>query len=132
MADAEPQPLRPFSGFAVDDVPAAHRFYRDVLDLATSRAGEQLWLHLPGGADVLVYPRADHAPAGYTVLNFPVEDIDAAVDRLVGRGVTFERFAGYDTDERGVYRGVDRGDGPLIAWFRDPAGNILSILQETP
>ena len=86
-----------------------------------------LRLHLAGGADVLVYPRPDHVPASYTVLNFPVDDIDQAVAALTERGVALERYPGLDADEKGIFR----GGGPLIAWFTDPAGNILSVLQET-
>ncbi|WP_375481323.1 VOC family protein [uncultured Jatrophihabitans sp.] len=112
-----------FSGFSADDIPAARAFYADVLGLRVTEENGMLQLHVPGRA-VLVYPKPDHVPAGFTVLNFPVPDIEAAVDDLVTRGVEFVR---YDwTDERGINR---RG-GPLIAWFTDPAGNVLSVLQE--
>ena len=87
-----------------------------------------LTLHLAGGRDTLVYPKDDHVPASYTVLNFPVDDIDAAVDGLAGRGVTFAHNE--MTDEKGVMRGRSRQMGPDIAWFADPAGNVLSVLQE--
>jgi hypothetical protein len=85
-----------------------------------------LTLHLAGGRDTLVYPKPDHAPATFTILNFPVEDIDKAVDQLAGRGVRFERYDGFDQDAKGIAR----REGPCIAWFKDPAGNVLSVLQE--
>ncbi len=115
-----------FSGFAVDDVAKARAFYGDTLGLRTSEEHGLLTLHLAGGRDTLVYPKPDHEPATYTILNFPVDDIDRAVDELVARGVTFERYPGMEQDERGVMRAA----GPYIAWFKDPAGNILSVLQE--
>lgn len=117
-----------FSGFSVDDISAAQAFYEQVLGLAVSEQNGMLFVHLAGGRDTLVYPKANHAPADYTVLNFPVPDVAAAVDDLTERGVEFERYAGTpaETDEKGVFR----GGGPLIAWFTDPAGNILSIIQE--
>ncbi|HSD77555.1 MAG TPA: VOC family protein [Solirubrobacteraceae bacterium] len=115
-----------FSGFAVDDLQKAREFYGDTLGLRTSEEHGLLTLHLAGARPVLVYPKPDHAPATYTILNFPVADIDRAVDELAQRGVRFARYAGFDQDERGIAR----GDGPSIAWFTDPAGNILSVLQE--
>jgi catechol 2,3-dioxygenase-like lactoylglutathione lyase family enzyme len=114
-----------FSGFAVDDLEAAKRFYEDVLGLRTSEEHGLMTLHLAGDRPTLVYPKPDHEPATYTVLNFPVDDIDAAVDALAERGVTFERYEDGGQDERGIMRQY----GPPIAWFRDPAGNILSVLQ---
>jgi predicted enzyme related to lactoylglutathione lyase len=118
-----------FSGFSVDDIPAAKRFYGETLGIRVSE-GEMgfLLLHLAGDRDVLVYPKDDHVPAEFTVLNFPVEDIDAAVDALVERGIELERYEGTDleTDEKGVFR----NGGPLIAWFKDPAGNVLSVIQD--
>jgi catechol 2,3-dioxygenase-like lactoylglutathione lyase family enzyme len=115
-----------FASFAVDDVDEARRFYGDTLGLETSEGPEGvLVLKIEGGIDTMVYPKPDHAPATYTVLNFPVEDIEQAVDALVEKGVTFERYEGFDQDERGIMR----GGGPLIAWFRDPAGNILSVVK---
>jgi len=117
-----------FSGFAVPDIEAARRFYADTLGLRAEvddQMGGMLHLHLGGGASVLVYPKPDHVPATYTVLNFPVDDIDAAVAELTSRGVTFERYPGMHQDENGV----QRGQGPAIAWFTDPAGNVLSVLQ---
>ncbi|MFB4269242.1 VOC family protein [Nonomuraea sp. GTA35] len=114
-----------FSGFSVNDVQAAKKFYGETLGVRVSEEHGMLTLHL--GSDVLVYPKgAAHAPATYTVLNFPVEDIDQAVDELAARGVRFERYDGMEQDERGVAR----GDGPPIAWFTDPSGNILSVLQQ--
>ena len=114
-----------FSGFAVDDIAAARTFYEGTLGLRVSEADGRLTLHLAGDRDTIVYPKPDHTPATFTILNFPVDDIDAAVDELVERGVT---FAVSDwTDERGVQRRY----GPPIAWFTDPAGNILSVIQLT-
>ena len=83
-------------------------------------------LHLAGDRPTLVYPKPDHTPADYTILNFPVDDIDKAVDELTARGVRFERYDGFEQDEKGIAR----GEGPYIAWFKDPAGNVLSVLQE--
>jgi catechol 2,3-dioxygenase-like lactoylglutathione lyase family enzyme len=115
-----------FSGFAVDDLERAQQFYGGTLGLSTSEENGLLVLHLAGGRDTLVYPKADHAPATYTILNFPVDDIDAAVDELGERGVSFERYEGFDQDAKGISRAPN---GPPIAWFRDPAGNILSVLE---
>lgn len=115
-----------FSGFSVDDLPAARRFYEQTLGVKASEEHGLLTLHLAGGRDTLVYPKSDHTPATYTILNFPVDDIEAAVDQLARAGVRFERYEGVNQDERGI----SRGGGPLIAWFKDPAGNILSVLQE--
>ena len=119
-----------FSGFSVDDVARVREFYGGVLGLKVTEGGMPglLTLHLPGGAKVLVYPKDDHVPATYTVLNFPVPDIEATVTELAARGVTFERYPGLETDERGIYR----GGGPLIAWFTDPAGNVLAVLEAEP
>ena len=115
-----------FSGFAVDDLEAAKKFYGETLGLRTSEHYGLLTLHLAGDRDTLVYPKPDHVPASYTILNFQVDDIEAAVDELVRAGVRFERYEGMDQDDRGI----NRGGGPYIAWFKDPAGNILSVLQE--
>ena len=114
-----------FSGFAVDDLEKAKAFYEDVLGLTTSEEHGLMTLHLAGDRPTLVYPKPDHEPATYTILNFPVEDIDAAVDALMERGVAFEIYEQSGQDEKGVMRQY----GPPIAWFRDPAGNILSVLQ---
>ncbi len=115
-----------FSGFAVDDVQRAREFYGETLGLRTSEEHGLLWLHLAGDRDTLAYPKPGHEPAGYTILNFPVDDIDAAVDELTARGVRFERYDEMEQDEKGIMR----AGGPYIAWFRDPAGNVLSVLQE--
>ena len=115
-----------FSGFAAPDIDEARRFYGETLGLKTSMENDLLILHLAGGErPTLVYPKPDFEPATYTILNFPVEDVEAAVDELTSRGVEFERYEGFDQDEKGIAR----GQGPDIAWFRDPAGNILSVLQ---
>ncbi|HEY4894557.1 MAG TPA: VOC family protein [Solirubrobacteraceae bacterium] len=117
---------RAFSGFAVDDVRRAREFYEGKLGIRASEDHGLLTLHLAGDRPTIVYQRAGHVPAEYTILNFPVEDIDAAVDDLSARGVSMERYDGFDQDERGVMR----AGGPHIAWFKDPAGNVLSVLQE--
>lgn len=115
-----------FSGYSVDDLTGATRFYGETLGLSVSEANGLLTLHLPGDRDTLIYPKGErHQPATFTVLNFPVEDIESAVDELASRGVEFERYDGMQQDERGI----SHGGGPLIAWFADPAGNILSVLQ---
>jgi catechol 2,3-dioxygenase-like lactoylglutathione lyase family enzyme len=116
---------RAFSGFAVDDVPAAQTFYAETLGLETSVEHGMLTLHLAGDRPTLAYPKPGHTPADYTILNFPVDDIEQAVDELARRGVAMERFDGMPLDERGIMR----EGGPLIAWFTDPAGNVLSVLQ---
>lgn len=125
-----------FSSFSVDDSRKALQFYRDVLGLDISVAegmGEYgvLQLQAPGGHDVIIYPKPDHQPATFTVLNLPVDDIDAAVDELTGKGVTFEHYddEAYNMDYKHIARST--GPEPDIAWFKDPAGNILSILQES-
>jgi catechol 2,3-dioxygenase-like lactoylglutathione lyase family enzyme len=115
-----------FSGFAVPDIDAARRFYAETLGLEVTEANGMLTLHLAGDRPTLVYPKPDHAPASYTILNFPVADIEAAVDELASRGVEFTRYDGFDQDERGIFR----GGGPLIAWFTDPAGNVLAVIQD--
>ncbi|MEU0582856.1 VOC family protein [Streptomyces sp. NPDC006132] len=115
-----------YSGFSVNDIDAARSFYGDTLGLRVSEDNGMLFLHIAGDRDILVYPKPDHAPATYTVLNFPVDDIEAAVDELGRRGVRFERYDQFEVDEKGIFR----GGGPLIAWFTDPAGNVLSVLQE--
>ena len=116
-----------FSGFAVPDIAAAKAFYGDTLGLDLTEEHGMLTLHLAGGRDTIVYPKPDHVPATYTILNFPVDDVEATVDELTARGVEFEKYEGEDfaTDAKGIMR----QGGPLIAWFTDPAGNILSVLQ---
>jgi catechol 2,3-dioxygenase-like lactoylglutathione lyase family enzyme len=113
-----------FSGFAVDDIERASAFYGDTLGLKTSEENDILTLHLADDRPTIVYPRPGHTPAEYTILNFPVDDIEQAVDELVARGVEFERYDGFDQDDRGIHR-----NGPPIAWFKDPAGNVLAVLQ---
>ena len=118
-----------FSGFAVDDMQKAREFYGETLGLKTEVLDEEhglLSLHLSGERDVIVYEKADLAPANYTILNFQVDDIDEAVDELAARGIGFERYDGFDQDDKAIAR----GPGPQIAWFKDPAGNILSVLQQ--
>lgn len=120
-----------FSGFAVDDAKKAHEFYGETLGLRTSFISEEfglLSLDLAGDRTTFVYEKDDHTPANYTILNFSVDDIDAAVDGLAARGVSFERYEGFDQDDKGIAR--NRGQGPDHAWFKDPAGNILSVLKE--
>ncbi|MFI6833336.1 VOC family protein [Kribbella sp. NPDC050241] len=114
-----------FSGFSVDDIAIAKEFYGSTLGLTVGEENGMLQLQISGGIPILVYPKQHHVPAEYTVLNFPVADITSTARELTDRGVTFERYND-DQDELGVYRGV----GPLIAWFKDPAGNVLSIIQE--
>jgi catechol 2,3-dioxygenase-like lactoylglutathione lyase family enzyme len=118
-----------FSGFSVNDLPAALAFYRDTLGL-DAREGDMgdIQLHV-GGTHVFVYPKDDHQPATYTVLNLEVADIDVAVDELVASGVTLERYEGMDQDEKGIARGKAANSGPDIAWFKDPAGNIFSVID---
>ena len=113
-----------FSGFAVDDVPKAKQFYGETLGLEVSEENGMLRLRISGG-EVLVYPKPNHVPASYTILNFPVADIEKAVDELSARGVTCETYDGFDQDAKGI----QRGGGPAIAWFTDPAGNVLSVLE---
>jgi catechol 2,3-dioxygenase-like lactoylglutathione lyase family enzyme len=116
-----------FGSFAVKDIAAAKRFYEDTLGIEVTEENDLLGLHVGGGHAIVVYPKPDHAPAVFTVLNLSVGDIDAAVDELAGRGVEFERYEGTDlaTDEKGIFR----GGGPLIAWFKDPSGNVMSVIQ---
>jgi predicted enzyme related to lactoylglutathione lyase len=119
-----------YSGFAVDDMQKAREFYGETLELRTSVLDEEhglMSLHLAGDRETLVYQKPDFEPATYTILNFSVDDIDEAVDGLAARGVSFERYDGFEQDEKGI----SRGDGPQIAWFKDPAGNVLSVLQES-
>ena len=119
-----------FSSFAVPDVPRAKQFYADTLGLGVSDAtpdpNGSFWVQLGGSRGVLVYPKPDHEPAGFTVLNLSVGDIEAAVDALVERGVEIQHFAGFETDARGIFR----SPGRHIAWFSDPAGNLLCAVQE--
>lgn len=116
-----------FSGFSVNDIPKAKEFYSQTLGLDVTEENGMLNLHLAGGNNVLAYPKPNHTPATYTMLNFPVSDIDKAVDDLTGRGVKFERYDGMEADAKGIVRG---NGGPAIAWFTDPAGNIISVMQD--
>jgi len=119
-----------YSGFAVDDIPKAREFYEGTLGLKVSGEGDGLLvLHLAGDRNTFVYPKPDFTPATYTILNFPVDDLEGAVDGLASRGVSFERYDGFEQDDRGI---ADPGDdvGPRIAWFTDPAGNILAVHEE--
>jgi catechol 2,3-dioxygenase-like lactoylglutathione lyase family enzyme len=117
-----------FSGFSADDIGAAQRFYSETLGLEVSEANGMLTLHIAGGTKVLVYPKPNHTPASFTILNFPVERIETAVAELTRRGVQFERYdyPQLKTDEHGI----SRAGGPPIAWFKDPAGNILSVIEQ--
>jgi catechol 2,3-dioxygenase-like lactoylglutathione lyase family enzyme len=116
-----------FSGFSVDDVPKAQDFYSNTLGLRVTEGHGRLTLHFAGDREAFVYPKPNHAPATFTILNFPVDDIEAVVDQLTARGVHFERYEGTpaETDDKGIFR----GEGPLIAWFKDPAGNVLSVIE---
>jgi catechol 2,3-dioxygenase-like lactoylglutathione lyase family enzyme len=118
-----------FSGFSVNDVSEARKFYEATLGLRVSEDNGMLTLHIAGGRDILVYPKDDHTPASFTILNFPVDNVESAVDELTSRGVRFERYPGMDADmdEKGIFR----GGGPLIAWFTDPAGNVLSVIEDS-
>lgn len=118
-----------FSGFTVDDIPAAVGFYRDTLGLRVTQENGMLQIHTAGDRSTLVYPRSDHRPADYTILNFPVTDIDAVVDELAAKGVQMARYGGMPQDAKGIMRGRAAQRGPDIAWFTDPAGNVLSVLQ---
>ncbi|WP_353650497.1 VOC family protein [Nakamurella sp. A5-74] len=113
---------RAFSGFSTDDIPAARAFYAETLGLSVTEANGMLTLHTAGGRDTLIYPKQGHVPATFTVLNFVVDDVEAAVDELTDRGVSFEKYDFVDE------KGVNRQGGPLIAWFTDPGGNILSVI----
>lgn len=116
-----------FSGFSVDDLAKARAFYGDTLGLKLTEENGMLTLHLAGAGRVLIYPKDNHEPATFTILNFPVDDLESAVEELASRGVAFEHYQGtpLQTDDTGIFR----GGGPLIAWFKDPAGNILSVIE---
>ena len=122
---------RAFSSFSVDDLQKAKNFYGQTLGLQVTEAEEGLGLRFDGGVNIFIYPKQNHQPATFTVLNFPVDDIGAAVNKLTGLGVKFETFEGeMKTDEKGIYWGKLKGNGPNIAWFKDPAGNFLSVLED--
>ena len=115
-----------YSGFAVPDIEQAKQFYGDTLGIKVTEEYGMLTLHLNGGErPTLIYPKPDHEPAGFTILNFQVDDVEKAVDELTTRGVAMEKYEGFDQDEKGIAR----GQGPDIAWFKDPAGNVLSVLN---
>jgi predicted enzyme related to lactoylglutathione lyase len=116
-----------FSGFSVNDLTAAKEFYGKTLGVAIDEIPQGFRLKIGNG--ILVYTKSDHVPATYTILNFPVDNIDQAVEELAGKGIKFEHYAGI-TDHKGVARGLAHNMGPDIAWFKDPAGNILSVLQQ--
>ncbi len=121
-----------FSGFSVDDIEAAKKFYGETLGLPVEEQGGMgLELSLGSGAKVLIYPKPNHQPASFTILNFPVDDVDAAVDELTSKGVEFEHYdeGMMKTDEKGIARPESPDQGPTIAWFKDPAGNTLSVLH---
>jgi predicted enzyme related to lactoylglutathione lyase len=113
-----------FSGFSVNDIAKAKDFYSKTLELEVTEENGMLSLHIAGGNPIIVYPKPNHEPATYTILNFPVKDIEQAVDELTRRGVHFEIY-----DEHQDKKGISRGRGPNIAWFKDPAGNILSVIE---
>lgn len=117
-----------FCGFSVNDIGKAKEFYGGTLGLEVSESHGFLNLHIAGGANILIYPKPNHTPATFTILNFPVNDVEAAVDELTARGVRFEMYEEEEirTDERGIHR----GGGVEVAWFKDPAGNILSVFEE--
>ena len=115
-----------FSGFSVDDIAKAREFYGETLGLAVEEDNGMLAIHIADGGDIMAYPKENHVPATFTILNFPVDDIDQAVDDLSARGVTFERYPQFEQDEKGIMR----SEGPPIAWFLDPAGNVLSVLEK--
>lgn len=122
-----------YSGFAVKDLDKAREFYGETLGLNVKVLDEEnglAQLEHPGGKVTLVYAKPDLEPGNYTILNFNVEDIDAAVDELSGKGVSFERYDDFEQDEKGIFRGIEQKQGPNIAWFKDPSGHILSVLQE--
>jgi catechol 2,3-dioxygenase-like lactoylglutathione lyase family enzyme len=123
------KPKAAFSGFSVDDMAKAREFYATTLGLDVDDDHGALRIHLPGGGEVYSYQKDDHRPATFTILNFAVDDIDEAVDDLAGRGVEFERYEGMVADAKGIARARAQNMGPDIAWFKDPAGNILSVLQ---
>jgi predicted enzyme related to lactoylglutathione lyase len=114
-----------FSGFSTNDIAKAKEFYGQTLGVEVTEENDMLTLRLAGGGRVLIYPKENHEPASFTVLNFPVADVNAAVDRLTAAGVQFERYEGFGQDERGIMR----DQGSPIAWFKDPAGNVLAVLE---
>src|SRR5215213_5927883 len=124
------KPVQSFSGFSINDLAAAKQFYAGVLGLQVTEEGPGMRIKHIGGGSVIAYVKDDHQPAAYTALDFEVTDIDEAVNSLREAGVQFERYEGMPQDELGIMRGLSSGDGPDIAWFKDPSGNILAVLQE--
>jgi catechol 2,3-dioxygenase-like lactoylglutathione lyase family enzyme len=122
------KPKGAFSGFSVDDLARAKEFYTKTLGLTMTEEGAGARLHLPGGTTVFTYPKADHKAATFTILNFQVDDIDEAVDELAGRWVRFHHYE--NSDPKGIMRGKEQNMGPNIAWFNDPAGNFLAVLED--
>ncbi len=123
------QPETAYCGFSVNDLAKAREFYSQTLGLNVVEEGSGLRIHLPGGGTAFAYPKNTHQPATFTLLDFVVNDIDAAVDELTQRGVSFARYKDIPQDEKGILRGLSHHMGPDIAWFEDPAGNILAVLQ---
>jgi catechol 2,3-dioxygenase-like lactoylglutathione lyase family enzyme len=120
-----------FSSFSVNDLDKAQQFYGETLGLDVEKTPEGLMLNLPGGSTTFIYPKPNHTPATFTILNFPVNAINEAVDELTKRGIKFENYdEPMKTDEKGIFHGGDKGNGPNIAWFKDPAGNFLSVLED--
>ena len=120
-----------FSSFSINDLAAATVFYSETLGLEVEPMSIGLRITLAGGGSIFVYPKSDHVPATFTILNFPVKNIDEAVDGLIAKGVTFEQYDGpMGTDEKGICRPTEKGHGPTIAWFKDPAGNFFAVMEE--
>ena len=124
------KPVQTYSGFSINDLATAKQFYAGVLGLQVVEEGPGMRIQHVGGGSVIAYVKDDHEPASYTVMNLEVTNIDEAVNSLSEAGIQFERYAGMPQDKLGVMRGLSSGDGPDIAWFKDPSGNILSVLQE--
>lgn len=124
-----PKYLHAFSGFSVDDVDKAQKFYSKTLGLGVTATDEGLEIKLPDGGSVFAYQKDNHEPASFTILNLMVENIDKVVDELAKNGVEFEKYDGFGQDDKGIARGIAAGRGPDIAWFKDPAGNILAVLK---
>jgi len=120
-----------FSSFSVNDLAAAKTFYGETLGLEVEPMSIGISISIADGGSIFVYPKSDHVPATFTVLNFPVANIDDAVDQLIAKGVTFEQYDGpMGSDEKGICRPTEKGHGPTIAWFKDPAGNFLAVMEE--
>lgn len=123
------QDTKAFSGYSVNDIGKAKEFYGGTLGLRVTQENDMLFLELGGGGSVLLYPKDNHRPADFTVLNFPVDDVEKTVDELTALGITFERYPEFEHDAKGIVK--QEGGMPSIAWFKDPAGNVLSVLQES-